>query len=138
MLESTAASRITDALFGPIENRERADDLSRVLVIVVLVLALAESPFALIFGPGAIVVAALEVGLGILVWWRKSIPAASALLVIALVATYVVLETVFREESHAAAWALVFTLVGVWVGAAAVHCTVAFRRLTKPASEAQA
>jgi hypothetical protein len=89
-----------------------------------------EVPFALIFGAGAIVVAALEAGLVGLVRWRKSIIAAAVLFAVAVAATYFVLAAVFRHDSPLAAWALVACLVGVWAGGSAVHCTVAFRRLT--------
>ena len=129
MFEPSRASRMMDALFGPIENRARADDLARLLGVVVLVLAVVEAAFVLFFGPAAIAVAAAEATLGGLVWWRKNMIAAVALLAVALAATVSVLHGVLIGEGSAAAWALVVSFVGVWAGGRAVHCTVAFRRL---------
>jgi hypothetical protein len=129
MFETTPASRISDTLFGPIENRDRADDLARLLAFAVGILAVVEAAFIVVLGPGAIVVAVLEAALAVLVWWKKSIGAAVALLVVALAATVAVVHSVFRGAGSPAAWALVISLIGVWAGGRAVHCTIALRRL---------
>ena len=130
MLETSVASRVADTLFGPIEDRERADDLARLLGAVVLAFAVVETTFALVLGPAVIAVAATEAALGGLVWWRKSTTAAVALLGVALAATVTALLVAFRTEGTAGDWALAVSLVGVWAGGRAVHCTLALRRLS--------
>ena len=131
MFEEVDESPVTDVLFGPIESRTRAMDLARLLGLVVLAIAGAESVLSFWFGPGAAAVAVLEAGLGVVVWWKKSATAAAALLAVTLAASFVVLLGVLRGGGVAAAWALLVAQVGVWAGGRAVHCAMVFRRLSK-------
>ncbi len=129
MIDAERVSRVADALFGPVESRERADELARLLGVAVLVLAAVEACFAILFGPAAVVVAVLEAGLAGLLWWRKSVAAAVGLLAVALAATVALLFTVFARSGPAAAWGLAVSLAGVWAGGRAVYCAIAVRRL---------
>ena len=129
MIEAERVSRIADALFGPVESRERADERARLLGVAVLVLAAVEACFVVLFGPAAVVVAVLEAGLTIPVWSRKSVAAAVALLAVAFAATVALLVRVFAGSGSTAAWALAVSLAGVWAGGRAVYCTIAVRRL---------
>jgi hypothetical protein len=132
MLESTSASWIADTLFGPIESRDRAEDLARVLGITVLGLALTEAGLAAFVGRWALAVAVLDAAFGVLVWWRKSVAAAIGLLAVVLGTSVWSTYAVLRQESASAVWALVISLVGVWAGGRAVHCVLQLRRLTSP------
>jgi hypothetical protein len=129
VLETSLASRVADTLFGPIEDRDRADNLARLLGVVIPAFAVVEAAFALFLGPLVIAVAATEAALGGLVWWRKSTTAAVVLLAVALAASVAALLVAFSMEGAAGGLALAVSLVGVWAGGRAVHCTVAFRRL---------
>jgi hypothetical protein len=131
MFETTRASRITDTLFGPIETRDRVDDLVRLLGIGVVILAIIEAAFTSVFGLSALVVAVLEVALVALVWWKKSVSAAAALLAVALAAAIAVVHAVLHGAGSPAAWAMVVSFIGVWAGGRAVHCTVVFRRVPR-------
>ncbi|TAM45857.1 MAG: hypothetical protein EPN53_14285 [Acidobacteria bacterium] len=123
-------SPVTEALFGPIESRARAEDLARLLGIAVILLAGVETVFVPRFGPGAIATAVLEAGLGCLVWWRKSVVAAVALLAVALAASIFVLLEILRAGDSVAAWALFVAQAGVWLGGRAVQCVISRRRLS--------
>ena len=123
-------SPVADALCGPIESRAGAEDLARLLGIGILVLAGIETVFVPWLGPGAIAAAVVEAGLGCIVWWRKTVAAAVALLAVALAASIFVLLDVLRAGDTVAAWALVVAQVGVWLGGRAVQCAVSFRRLS--------
>jgi len=129
MVKQSRQEYVTDTLFGPIESRDRANDLAQLLGIAVLALAAIEMPFALLLGPGVVAVAVLQAGLGGIVWWRKSLTAALLLLAVTLAAAVWLLLRVFRGGGSSGAWGLALALVGVWVGGRAVYCAIAFRRL---------
>ncbi len=122
-------SPVTEALFGPIESRARAEDLARLLGVAVILLAGVETVFVPRFGPGAFATAVLEAGLGCFVWWRKSMVAAVALLAVALAASVFVLMEILRVGDSVAAWALFVAQAGVWLGGRAVQCVISRRRL---------
>jgi hypothetical protein len=125
-------SPVTEALFGPIQSRARAEDLARLLGVAVVVLAGVEMVFAHWYGPGAIATAVVEAALGCIVWWRRSVVAAVALLAVTLAASVFVLLEVLRVADTVAAWALFLAQAGVWLGGRAVQCVVSRRRLPAP------
>lgn len=125
-------SWITEGLFAPIEGHAGAADLARLLTVAVLLLAAVEVAFLPWFGPAVVVAAVAEAGLGCLVWWRKSLAAAVALLGVALAASVFVLLQIIQVGNTVTAWALVVAQVGVWLGGRAVQCAIVFRRRSMP------
>lgn len=127
-IETSRSARIADTLFGPIDSRERAAELARVLAAVVVVLALVEGLSALVLGPLALLVAALEAALAALVAVKRSVVAAVSLLALSTAAAAFVLVGLVRAHGAYGGWTVAVALIGVWAGGRAVQGTIAFRR----------
>jgi len=128
MFETSSEARLVDTLFGPIEDRDGADRLAKLLAIVVLALAAVEAALALLVGLAAIAVAVAEAALAGLLAWRRSVIGAVALLGVALAAGAGMLLEVVRGEGPRYAWAFAIALAGVWAGGRAVQCAAAAHR----------
>ncbi len=132
MFETSPEARVSDTLFGPIEDRNGAEDLATLLAFVVLALAVVEAGLTIVVGPAALAVAVAEAVLGGLVGWRKSKGAAVALLGVALAAAGAMLAAVVGGGGSGYAWAFPVALVGVWAGDRAVACATFRHFAPKP------